>query len=232
MKRPVMVAAIGCVVFLASAAALAGGRPDKSYKDWFGHFAAGYSVASGDIGDIIDDDFYVNGGATYWPENWAAGIDLDLSWAEYDISSSAIRAINDAIASDPGNSGSVTGGDVTDWSFSVNAIWGPNTGGSVGFYVIGGVGVDYLEGQITDNGLVYYPPICSPWYWWCVPGGVGPGTFIVGKTDSWEFAWNAGLGVDFELGSGSTVYLEAKYHVVETDRASSELIPLVFGIRW
>ena len=232
MKRHVTVWVVCCVFFFASASALAGGRPDKPYKDWFGHFAAGYSFAESDFGDIVDDDLYLNGGATYWPEDWAIGIDLDLAWSQYDLSNSAIGAINDLIDADPLNMGSVTGGDINVWSLSVNAMWGPNTGGSVGFYVIGGVGVDFIDGKITNQQLVYYPPICDPWYWWCIPGGVGPGTVIVGSKDTTEFAWNAGIGVDFELGGGSTLYLEAKYHAAETDRASTAFIPFVIGYRW
>ncbi len=77
--------------------------------------------------------------------------------------------------------GSITGGDVTIWSGSANAVWGPDTDSTVGFYVTAGVGLDYLQGRITDTGLVYYPPICDPWFWWCIPGGVGPGTFVVFK---------------------------------------------------
>ncbi len=130
------------------------------------------------------------------------------------------------------NPGTVTGGDVDIWSLSVNTIWGPDTAGSVGFYVTGGVGLDFIDGKVTTQALVYYPPICDPWYWWCIPGGVGPGTVIAGEKDTTEFAWNAGLGVDFELNGGSKVYIEAKYHSAETDRASTEVIPIVIGYRW
>ncbi len=232
MKRYVTACVVCCVFFLASATALAGGRPDKSHKDWFGHFAGGYSLAGTDFGSIVDDDFYVNGGATYWPDDWAAAINLDLAWSEYDVSGSSIRVLNDLIDEDPGNMGKVTGGDVSIWSLSVNSIWGPDTGGSVGFYLIGGVGVDFIEGQVTNEQLVYYPPICDPWYWWCIPGGVGEGTVVVGKRDTTEFAWNAGIGIDFELSGGSTLYVETKFHSAETDRAATEVIPIVIGYRW
>jgi hypothetical protein len=92
--------------------------------------------------------------------------------------------------------------------------------------------VDFLEAQVTNTQLVYYPPICDPWWGWCVPGGVGPGTVIVGKDKTNEFAWSAGLGVDFELGGGSKLYLEAKWHSVETPRASTEFVPFVIGFRF
>jgi len=232
MKRQFTVLAVLFLFVFTSASALAGGRPDKDYRDWFGHFAMGASLPTANLDDIVDDAFYLNGGATYWPNNWAMGINLDLGWAEHDVSRAALDAINDAIDADPGNMGSVTGGDVAVWSGSVNAIWGPDMGGSVGFYVIGGVGLDYIDSKLTTQGLVYYPPFCDPWWGWCIPGGVGPGTLIVASDSTWKFAWNAGIGIDFELASGSKLYLEAKYRLADTDRASTGVVPIVLGFRW
>ena len=45
------------VVFVAAGSAWAGGgRPDKDFKDWFGHVDFGYSLAEGDFKDIADDE--------------------------------------------------------------------------------------------------------------------------------------------------------------------------------
>ena len=118
------------------------------------------------------------------------------------------------------------------WSLSANTIWGPDTKGSVGFYLTGGVGIDFLEGRITDNGLVYYPPICDPWFWWCIPGGVGPGTIVKFQEDATEFSWNLGVGVTFDTNRGSQIFIEARYKTAETDPRSTEYIPVVVGFRW
>jgi hypothetical protein len=84
---------------------------------------------------------------------------------------------------------------------------------------------------VTDEGLVYYPPICDPWFWWCYPGGVGPGTFIVGKRSSDEFGWNVGLGYSFP-NTGGRGYVELRYERVEFASESIEYIPLTIGYRW
>ena len=94
MKRRFMVVAVLFLFVFASASALAGGRPDKDYRDWFGHFAVGAALPSAHLDDFVDDAIYVNGGATYWPSDWALGLNLDLGWAENDLSSDVIRAIN------------------------------------------------------------------------------------------------------------------------------------------
>lgn len=223
-------------VFLATAllgtTALAGGRPDDSYRNWFGHAAAGVDFAAGDFADVVDDAFAIRGGATYWPSDKPYGIQLEVAYSKHDFSSSAIRAINDAIQDIDPQLGSVSGGDVDDWSFSISAIWslGPST--STGPYLTAGLGLDRVEASITDDGLVYYPPICDPWWWWCVPGGVGPGTVVVASEDSTELSWTLGAGYAFRMGGRSLVFLEARYKSVQTDPETTQVIPLLVGIRW
>ena len=86
---------------------------------------------------------------------------------------------------------------------------------------------------MRENGLVYYPPVCDPWFWWCYPGGVGPGSIVVASQSTTEFGWNVGLGWAWEVNiSGSQVFLEARYHSIDTTRASTEYLPLTIGFRW
>ncbi len=231
MGRAVIVSAVVMSAIVTALPASAGARPDKDWKNWFGHVAAGYSFGQGTFGDIVDDDFYINGGATYWPDDWALGLNLDVSYDERDISGSTIRAINDALAGLIPPGGNVSGGDVRTWGLSLNAIWGPGSN-DTGFYLIGGVGFDDIKGSLDDTQLVYYPPICDPWFWWCYPGGVGPGNVVVASESTTEVTWNAGIGISFELSGGSELFIEAKYKSAETDRESTETVPLVIGVRW
>lgn len=229
MKRRCLPLVIA-IVLVASVGADAGPRPDKDWKNFFGHISGGILLPQGDLDDIVDEDFYLSGGFLYWPTDWALGLNVDLAYSDTDIKSSVIQAINDELAGM--GAGSVAGGDVQVWSLSANGVWGPDTDGNVGFYLTAGVGLDYIEGRITDNGLVYYPPVCDPWFWWCIPGGVGPGTIVVSSRDTTEFSWNVGAGVTFETGSGSQVFIEARLKTAETDPRSSEYLPLVVGFRW
>ena len=222
--------AILAAVTLLSAPAWAGGRPNDSLRSWFGHIAGGWAFPSGDTGDVIDDDWTINGGAMYWPSDWPVGIVVDGSWVEFDLTRSAINAINDAISQDPNNDGSISGGGADAWSLSVNGIWGPGSA-SDGFYLTGGAGWYHVGAEVTQDGLVYYPPVCDPWFWWCYPGGVGPGTFIVGSVSSDEFGWNLGAGYSFDTASGQ-VFIEAKFHQIQWEDQNIEYIPLTIGFRW
>ncbi len=186
VKRKLLSAVLGIVVVCSLSVVQAAGKPTGTGKDYFGHFALGALLPQGDFGDLTEDDFYMDGGFTYWPDDWALGLGLDLAYTSTDLNREVVNRINEELAGM--GAGSITGGDVTIWSLSANGYWGPDTSGKIGFYVTAGVGFDYLEGQIKDNGLIYYPPICDPWFWWCIPGGVGTGTIVVLEEDTFEFA--------------------------------------------
>lgn len=221
---------IFAATFLVAASVSAQPRPDKSWKSWFGHIDGSYSLPQGDAGDVLDDGFSIGGGAMYWPEEWEIGLVLDLDYSEFDISGSTIRAINDAIA-ESGGDGMLTGGDVEVWSFKVNGTWSPSDTGS-GFYLTAGVGIYGVDARVTETGLVFFPPICDPWFWWCTPGGVGPGTITAASDSSTEFGWNAGLGWAFEVGTGSQLYLEVRFESVNTSPLGTDYLPLTIGYRW
>ena len=225
-----------CLAVLLAASLLAGpasagGRPDGSSRNWFGQFNMGWAFPSGSSADVLDDDWTIGGGALFWPSDWPIGLSFDLAYTDFDLSSAAVGRINDAIDQDPANDGDITGGGLDYWQFGVNAIWSPGQDTDRGFYVTGGVAWYSVDAVVEDTGLVYYPPICDPWFWWCYPGGVGPGTFIVGKRSSDEFGWNLGVGYSIPLAS-SQFFIEAKYHQIQWDRENVEFIPLTIGWRF
>lgn len=215
-----------------SAESHAGGRPDNSNRSWFGHIDGGYAFASGDTGDFLDDDWTIGGGAIYWPYGWPVGLSLDVNYWQMDLSSAALDRINDLVDQDPDNDGDITGGDVEAWQFGLNAIWSIGPDSASGFYLTGGISYNDVTGRISQTGLVYYPPICDPWYWWwCIPGGVGPGNIIVGKRSTDEFGWNVGAGYAFDTRTGQ-FFIEAKYQQIQVGDEDLEYIPLTFGFRW
>jgi opacity protein-like surface antigen len=108
-------------------------------------------------------------------------------------------------------------------------IWSPGTG-SVSPYIIGGVGVYRLEAELTSPGVIIYPPVCG--WWWCIPGGVAPGTVVQASESSTDAGLNLGIGLNWELSSGSQLYLEAKYHYVDSDPQETTYVPVVIGYRW
>jgi hypothetical protein len=227
--------AAACVAvagLIYTGAACAGGRPDSGPRKWLGTFHGGWAVIEGDAADALDDNFAINGGVLYWPAEWPVGLQVDLGFSNFSVSNEAVSAINDAIASDPNNSGRVTDGEIDDWQLTVSGIWGPGDDNN-GFYLTGGIGVYSLHAKIVQSGLSYYPPACDPWFWWwCVPAGVGPGSTAKNSDSKLEVGLNVGLGYSFRMDDGQ-VFVEAKYHTVNTDGSEKlSFLPITIGYRW
>jgi hypothetical protein len=230
MKQRILILTVVLGGLLLAQSAAAQPRPDKNWKSWFGHFDGSWSSPQGDAGNVLNDGWSLGGGATYWPETWPVGVIFDLDYNEFNFSREAIDFINDQPATGP-EQNQIDGGDMTNWALSIDGTWSPSDTGS-GFYLIGGVSANFLEARLKSNGLVYYPPICSPWYWWCVPGGVGPGTIIRGSQSETVFGYHVGVGWAVEVGLGSQIYFDVRYQIIETSPVKTELIPFTVGYRW
>jgi opacity protein-like surface antigen len=90
-------------------------------------------------------------------------------------------------------------------------------------YVMGGPGLGYRGIYLTRGGVYCTPFFCGPSY--------GSGA-LVGSDTSTNFAWNAGLGIDFALPGGQSWFVEARYERLETSYAPTEFIPLRVGLRF
>jgi hypothetical protein len=221
----------GAVGALLCMTASAGGRPDGELRNWFGEFSGGWTFTESSASSLLDDDLMLSGGALLWPADWPIGLRFELGYAKLDVSSDAIRLINDQIALDPDNAGQIDSGDVRTWGLAINGVWGPGQS-SNGLYLTAGVGAYYMKGRLASTGLVYYPPFCDPWFWWaCVPGGFGPGSVVQASDSTTRFGWNAGLGYSVAMGGGQ-LYLEAKYSRIDTPSSDLAFVPVTVGYRW
>lgn len=206
----------------------AGGRPADPSRDWWMTLSGGVGTPTD---NTVDTGWTIGGGAMYWPEKWKVGLVFDLNYTDFTFSRETLDTINDIIDDDPDNRGSITGGDLSNLQLSVNGIWGPGRS-SNGLYFTAGISANYMEAEVTQTGLVYYPPFCDPWYWWwCVPGGIGIGDFTAGKESDTHFGYNAGVGWNIDTPTGQ-LYFEAKYQVIDTGDSSAGYVPITFGIRF
>ncbi|MFV2073738.1 MAG: outer membrane beta-barrel protein [Thermoanaerobaculales bacterium] len=214
LKNLLPIMALGALI-LAPAAANA--QFTKSWKDWYGHVAGGYSFVRGDAAGVIKDGWNVNGGATYYPDDWLIGISLGLDFESHDLK----REILDAFEA--------SGGDVNIAALTLGLSWSPKLDGSIGFYVNGGIGGYYVKGKLKEPGVVC-GPVCPPWSWWCSPGCL-PGTIITDSTSSTDFGLNLAAAITFEVGEGSMIYVEVKYHRIDS-AVTTTYIPISVGYRW
>jgi opacity protein-like surface antigen len=213
MKRLILVAALAAIIPAATADA----QFEKDWKEWYGHVFGGYSMPQGDMSDVAKEGWTLGGGFAYYPNDWLVGLTGEIAWSDHGIQ----REILDAFES--------SGGDVTIWSLTGGVVWSPRLDGSFGFTLSAGVGPYRTEGRLTEPGVVC-GPVCPPYSWWCFPG-CGPGTIVTDRATSTDIGYNLGIGFSFEVGLGSEIYFEAKYHRIETDVAA-EYIPINIGYRW
>lgn len=138
------------------------------------------------------------------------------------------------------------GGNIRDWSFSLDPILNFYTSDSLGAYVIGGVGFYHKYTQFTTPGLAEY---CDPYY--------GCYQYQANQPVDWytsnAFGANGGIGFTYKLSrwANERFYAEARY--VWTDNkprpfdvsgstnyfnafpqasARTTFIPVTFGIRF
>ncbi len=190
----------------------------KEWKDWYGHFAGGYSGTQGDFSHIMENGWNISGGATYRPKPWPVGITIDLGFNDFNMTNDAADYFESS------------GGDGSVWSLTSGAIWAPKLSGSIGFNLQAGLGVYHVKGQLTEPtyGCGW---VCDPWYYWYCWWDCGTGDYVTDSISTTDIGYNIGAAVTFTLDGGSQIYIEAKYHRIETE-VVTEYFPVLVGFRW
>ncbi|HEX5043494.1 MAG TPA: hypothetical protein VFV75_11345 [Candidatus Polarisedimenticolaceae bacterium] len=193
-----------------------------------GHFSFGPSFLQGDASKAFDDGWALHGGATWFATGRPnLGYRLDFGYDWWDAKNEFL----DQIDTNPGTIGiqPPDDGDARVWSGTVDLLWNSKGTGKVGFYLVGGVGVYYLQAHISEYGYGtgYW---CDPWWGWCYPGIV-QGEYLIDDKSSWEWGLNAGAGLTFQVSPNAEMYLEAVWHWLDTPK-SGQFVPVSLGFRW
>jgi opacity protein-like surface antigen len=203
-------------LLLSASAAMA--QPDKPWKSWFGQIQLGYSMPQGDAGDALDDGWNISGAAIYKPEAWPVGLILELGYQQFDLSRDVLNAFE------------AQGGDMDIWTVTGGGMWSTKSQGKVNFYLEGQVGWYRTEAKLTEAAAIWVPGYCG-WYW-CYPPGWVPGDVITDSKTENVFGGNLGIGLNFNLGNDSQIYLEARYQYADTEILTTEWVPVSIGYRW
>jgi hypothetical protein len=109
-------------------------------------------------------------------------------------------------------------GDANIWSVTLNPIWRFRIGGPVGGYLIGGGGYYQRVYRLIEQQQVIDPvfgPLDEEVHQTTDAGGV-----------------NIGMGLTCNLGWGTKLFVEARYHRIFTSGNDTQIIPVTFGLRW
>jgi opacity protein-like surface antigen len=215
--------------------------PDKKVTVEIG---AGYTWTLSDAKDYVGDGYNFNFGVTYEATR-VIGIE-----GLYSFNGLGGKDFQLPVSATP-----TTGGVPTPFSANFHMQYGTASlivkspsESRVRPYGLTGVGIYYRPVTVTTPGVGYVPGFCSPWWYYCVPGGFVPVENIVGDRSSTDFGMVFGGGVNIRATEAASVFVEFRYHYIwgpeinsgelatltgtNTIRANGQFLPLTFGIRF
>jgi len=152
----------------------------------------------------------------------AVQIEYQHNW--FDVSQEVLdRAATDSTSFDNAH--------VSMWSICLNGIYRIHPEKDIVPWFTGGIGYYKRNIMLTQNALIYYPPIWDPWWGW-IDGGWSPGEAISGQRSDSGAGFNVGLGLDLSIDSGASLFVDARYHRAYLDGVDVQMIPIMFGVRW
>lgn len=183
--------------------------PSDRPVQWF--VDGGANITEGDTAANFHNGWTVGGGLNIKPAPGPFALRLDLDYSYFDATDQLL------VANPTANYGymeTLTGFADGVLELPVNP-W-------TRLYAMAGPGFGWRGLYLTSNGVY-----CTPFF--C---GGGYGSSLVGRDTSTNFAWNAGIGIDFALPGGQSWFLEARYERLETSYAPTEFIPIRVGFRF
>ena len=215
--------------------------PDKPVTVQIG---GGYTWTLSDVRDYLGDGYNFNIGVT-WEASPAIGVE-----GLYSFNGLGTKDFSLPVASVPGAAGRAhTVHGRHEHAVPARPVWCSRvTSARVRPYGLTGVGIYHRPVTVTTPGIGYVPGFCSPWWYYCVPGGFVPVDSVVGDRSSTDFGMVFGAGVNIAASDAASVYLEFRYHYIwgpeinpseaasltgtTAKRANGQFLPITVGIRF
>lgn len=96
-------------------------------------------------------------------------------------------------------------------------------------YLLAGGG--WYRQQFTYRQTNFYRGYFCDWYG-CGPGYYGIDSIVARNTTAWQFAKNAGLGLEFAMGPRTSFFVEARYLRLNPQDTHSDFLPIRAGLRF
>jgi len=188
------------------------------------HISGGFSAPVGRTSDYLQGGFAIGGGVTITPRPGSpAALRIDLDYNSHNATTQFLAAGQQATGVH------VDAGSGSTWSFTMNGVLYVPIAYGVRGYGIAGIGAYHYYAELRQTA-VYGGYFCNP-YWYGCYYGLAPGEAIVASYSISKFGWNAGLGVEFATPWGSSWFIEARYHEIQTPH-HVEYVPIEIGYRF
>jgi len=219
---------IGALLLLgASAQAPAQGYYERYYAPeqhvhW--HIDTGYAATTGQIADALEGGWTIGGGLSWQPDfSSPLALRADLNYSRFNATRQLID-INQELDQTEIDDGY---GEIVD--FAVDGEYRIPLSPYLTGFALAGIGIAHRHIALTQTVPVggY---ICDPWFGYCDYGLVA-GEDVVASDNTTQFAWNAGLGLDFALRGGQTFFVEARFTRMQTSQPT-DFVPIIVGLRF
>ena len=239
MRHPALLVVFAFVVGASPARAQ---DPDKPVTVEIG---GGYTWALSNVSDYLGNGYNFNIGVT-WEASRMFGLE-----GLYSFNGLGTKDFTLPVSATP-----VTGGVPTQFSADMNMQYGTASlivkspePARVRPYGLAGMGIYYRPVTVTTPGVGFVPGFCSPWWYYCVPGGFVPVDNIIGERSSTDFGMVFGGGVNIAASDAASIYLEFRYHYIwgpeinpgaaaasltgtTATKANGQFLPFTVGVRF
>lgn len=223
-QRNLMRATICAVALLAVVASVS---PSSAQGGYYrkGTFAAGggFNFPAGET------DKYLNGSGTLY---FAGGRNINRKWTlQAEWTHNWLSIDPEVLAKVETDSVQFDNAYASEWSVTLNLVRRFRSDTDMVPWITAGGGYYKRNLQITQNTMVYFPPIWDPWWGW-IDGGWAPGEAITGNREASAFGVNAGLGLDMLIENGASLFLDVRCHYAPMDGVNMIMVPVMAGVRW
>jgi opacity protein-like surface antigen len=188
------------------------------------HLDAGYAATTGQIANALDGGWTIGGGLTWQPDfSSPLALRADINYSRFDATRQLIE-MNQSVNQTQIDDGY---GEIVD--LAVDGEYRMPLSPYVTGFALAGVGIAHRRIALTQTVAVgdYF---CDYWFGYC-DYGVYPGQVVVASDNTTQLAWNAGLGLDFDLRNGQTLFVEARFTRMQTSQPT-DFVPIRVGLRF
>ena len=178
---------------------------------------AGFTQAPGSSGRRLDPGWNFDAGAGYNFHPYV-GLMLQFNYNQLDINTGTLNALG------------FPGGDIRQWSVTLDPVVHTNPKGPVDVYFIGGGGLYQRRQEFTAPTTAIFrgfDPFFG-FYRTAVPANQVLTSYTVNKPGV-----NGGMGISFGTKWHVKFYAEARFHrMFLSSSEHSDILPVTFGFRW
>jgi hypothetical protein len=196
------------------------GPPGSDYTAGNWYFAGGYTVATGEAANFVNNGWNFGGGVQWQPHPGPISLRLDFEYSRNDATNQLLTEGATA------NQTQINHGWSDLFSTDFDAVFNIPLSRGIKAYVLAGGGGAIRRISLTrtvGTGGTY----CNDWAGFCDAGGY-PGDVLVDQKTTGRWEWNTGVGLNFSIGGGESFFVEARYMEVETP-VPTAFIPIRVG---